>query len=276
MAKTKTTKAKKKSRAVDKLPEVGPLTSRKIKCQLCGRSFSRITATHVETIHGMSLDTYAAAGYAITPKEQAKRITIQFEGSGLHQLASEIIQHPEFLATAATGVASKMLAQDNKLRLHLVANQLLGRRLARLEAIEELEDRAIEQLMQPWRLEEGGDGGSETPTSELLSVLQTLSQQRTRAEDIVLRHLKMLMDEDKAPITKHGAAGDYSGEVERSSLEDAGVSEEERKRIGNLLKLIDQKKKKDNKAALVIDAKGTIDPEADSEQATGEEPSEGS
>jgi len=108
--------------------------------------------------------------------------------------------------------------------------ELHGQAVARLDAVNR-------ELGEEWRVAQGGEDGGPTPTKDLLGIAQQTLQEIRTGEDLVLKAVKLAIDEAKTPPAAVAAGSPldaYSGQDEVIDVP-ASISPAERETVRNLL-----------------------------------------
>ena len=221
---------------------------------MCGKRFKRLTKAHLQT-HG-----YTAARYARLFSQDASAPPVSRARTGLpagcsngessasssrqappgelvRVVASHLEARPEFVASLADEVAAYIMAGPVRDRLRVA---LLGLISARLElhgqAVARL-DATNRELGADWRITQGGENGGPTPTKDLVGIAsQTLAELKT-GEDMVLKAIKLAIDEAKTPPAQVAAGSpldQYSGRDEVLQVP-SSISAAERETVRTLL-----------------------------------------
>lgn len=191
----------------------------KVTCALCGKSFARVTHTHLRT-HGYSHDEYVRTFGAHTHPGpgSSHRPALQLrpaEGSTT-EVAENLLSSPAFLQRLADEVGDLLFTTGLRERLRSALIQILGKRLelhaaavANLEAV-----RA--ELAQPWRVQRGGKDGAPTPTPHLVMVAGEAHQQVVKSEEALLKAIKLAVEEQRSnkDALERQARPAFTGEAE--------------------------------------------------------------
>jgi hypothetical protein len=144
---------------------------------------------------------------------------------------------PQFVAALADEVAAYIMAGPVRDRLRIA---LLGLISARLElhgqAVARL-DATNRELGEEWRVTQGGENGGPTPTKDLVMLASQTLQELKTGEDLVLKAIKLAIDEAKTPPAQAAAGSPldaYSGKDEVLEVP-ASISSAERETVRTLL-----------------------------------------
>lgn len=212
--------------------EPNPHTRPTVPCFICGKQFRQITQTHLQR-HGYTLARYqrtfdapirpqrpAGPRPAVTPRAPSTTAGLPAPvapsaSAYAPRVAEHLLGNPEFVAALADEVGELIFTTSMRDRLRTALCSVLSTRLqlhgqavANLEAI-----RA--ELDQPWRVQHGGKDGEPTPTPHLVAMAGEAHQEVTKAEDALLKTVKMAIDETKAQkdaIHALGSRPAFSGE----------------------------------------------------------------
>lgn len=265
-----------------------------VLCLICRERFPRITAQHLRS-HGWTTAMWerrfgpipapqppkslATARrrlaqtrlQAVNSKLSRAQATLQLDaaipvesattgGDLAGVVAQQLLTDPTFAARLTDEVQDAIFAGPLRDRLRASLVGILAERLdmhgqatARLKRIHA-------ELSQPWRLEAGGEGGTATPTKELVAMLGNALVEVRHGEDLVVKAVKLALDEQRTRV----AAGQteapldgarYSGKAEKLPVPE-GISAGERETVRTLLGML-QKGVEARRAlnASVVDAK---------------------
>lgn len=234
-----------------------------IKCAICGKSYARITHTHLKS-HNLTIEQYLRTfGGSVSPAPALPRpapglgtgerpdrhadcygaplpVLPRASEAGL-AVAQQLLKDGHFVRRLADEAAHVIFTTSLRDQFRLALCSVLSARL-------ELHGRAVASLQtlraeldQPWRREAGGGpDGEPTPTPHLLGMAAQAHAEVTKAEDALLRAVKMAADEatkNKAAMAAFGGKPAFTGEAEAIPVPPS-LSPAERETVRSLLGLL--------------------------------------
>jgi hypothetical protein len=242
-----------------------------VVCAVCKRRMQEVTAAHLRA-EGWTLSRYRRAFPAAptrTTPTRARRLRTsapQAADTGSPTRASDpvggipaerytnldalaiarrIIEDPEVIRSLADEVSETIFSSSLRERLRFA---LVGT-IARLEEVRT-------ELTQEWRVTQGGPNGGPTPTKDLVAIHASLAQEVAKGEELVLKAVKLAIDETKGREAAHAQdglldVGRFSGTAGRLPVP-AELSSSERETIRTLMDMM--RRAVEAKRALTIPA----------------------
>jgi hypothetical protein len=158
------------------------------------------------------------------------------------ELASHLVSEPQFIATLADEVSEAIFSGPLRDRLKLSLVSLLSSRMQSHGEASALLQKVRQELSAPWRLTQGGELGAATDTRELINMAMQMHTEVSRAEETLLKTIKLAIDESKGRDKLDAARGGlapYTGDAEIIPIP-ADLSAEERETVRSLLSALTQ------------------------------------
>jgi hypothetical protein len=246
-----------------------------VQCLICKDSFPKLTRSHL-ALHGYTIERYcitfgvqrglfkpsrgpfpppgvdsaASPGAPTVPAGRARDEVLAIIANGhagpegallARRIAEELVGDPEFLQTLADEVEQTIVTSSLRPRLTSALASILAARLETHGAALSLLERVRGELGQTWRIEQGGDDGGPTPTRDLTGMHFAANAELKTAEDLVLRAVKLAIDEKKGQDPSAAAQPldgvRYSGQMEAAAIP-SDLTPAEREAMRNLAALL--------------------------------------
>jgi hypothetical protein len=215
-----------------------------VRCEVCGLWFRSLSARHLRT-HGLTRVRYRRlfVGVKDPTLTGSTDQSTQQPLTTVAKLADRITGSPAFLDAISAEVADHILnAAPLRSQVAFAAAQVIQARMAiHADAVGRLA-RISEELDADWRTQQGGPGGTPTPTRDLLGMAAQAHAEIAKAEDMVLKAAKLALEEQKAQSEQRAPSFTYSGEAESIPIpRDLGPADREALRalMGNLTRYVD-------------------------------------
>lgn len=184
---------------------------KRVPCLLCGKFFDGVLPErHLKNKHRMTRDqyltTFALKETDIDPGKKPESVytnalalfsTEQERTQKLtEQVAAELMKSGE-IARRITPEVEKQILAKYRAGIAAAAMSMIQVRLSMHGKAVQLLDEARAQLSQKWRLEQGGEGGAPTPIPHLVSMVHTALAEVKTSEELTIKTLKIMVDEQK-------------------------------------------------------------------------------
>jgi len=210
----------------------------RVQCAVCGQKFNRITARHVKE-HGMTLDEYQSKYGPVTPAALVR--VLRDTDTAENILASAIRKmSPEELADLQTAARLQVFSQERRGAALFAVFGMLKIRMEHFQKSAELASKIQSKLCdEEWRLERHEDGTPVT-TKELIDLGYFAQADMKRTEELLMRLVNMVVQDNKAVVSRPGAADHsaFTGEHDGVTLPD--VPSQEREKIRNIFEFVTQ------------------------------------
>ncbi len=205
---------------------------RTIQCALCGRSFTRISDTHTQKNHGISVKEYGKKYGPITPEEAMTKVSIRDGETSLFEAAAKGMS-PEELSDIQASARLRIFSKNKRYASLYAVFGLMDRRMKHFEKSSELAEKVQAKLCdESWRLEMD-ENGKALSNEDLIDLGRYAQMDMKNIGEIFLRLLGQVVQDNKAVITRPGAVehSAFTGEYDRIDIPNIPGHEREKVRI---------------------------------------------
>lgn len=156
-----------------------------------------------------------------------------------NNLIDELLRNPVFMSRAADEVGEAIFNGEGRARLRASLQTLLVTRMVAYGEAAALFERVQKELAQPWRLQQDAETGLPAATQDVVSMGHMLLAEMRTSEDLVIRGIKLALDEEKSRGELGGTEGPldatrFSGAAERVPIP-ADLTPQDREAVRNLI-----------------------------------------
>ena len=191
-----------------------------VTCQVCHKTFKKITATH-QRQHGLTQEQYRRAFRAHTHGSYANPAGATIKGasgSDALAIAERIISDPAMIRDVANEVQEAIFSGPLRDRFRLGLTALISRRMEMHGKAAAALDAVRAELSADWRVTQGGANGGPTPTKDLVAIASVLGNEVKSGEELLVKAVKLCLEEYRSNkglnTLDAGTLARYTGEGE--------------------------------------------------------------